>query len=125
MNILFDEETIRLAAQAHLPDTNIVRISLRQAVGEWTLKWFKHLNFRHGKNEQAVAAYQRMTLEEFDAINARQRWANWRTIPRNLSGRLENRPLRALDLCCGVGQSTEVLAHYLPAGSQILGLEYQ
>lgn len=124
MPLVFSEDEIRRAARARLPDTNIVRVSARQTVAELTLK-LKGLDFRFGANDKAVAAYERMTLEEFDGINARQRWANWRTIPRNLSGRIQDQPLIALDLCCGVGQSTEVLAHYLPRGSRILGLEYQ
>jgi len=33
------------------------------------------------------------------------------------------RRLQVIDLCCGVGQSTEVLAFYTPPGSEILGLE--
>ena len=65
-----------------------------------------------------------MDLHEFEGINARQRWANWRTIPKNLDGVLKNQPVLAIDLCCGVGHSTEVLACYLPQGSKILGLEY-
>jgi SAM-dependent methyltransferase len=32
--------------------------------------------------------------------------------------------VRAIDLCCGTGQSTAVLAHHLAPGSEILGLEY-
>lgn len=120
----FSEEEILEGARMHLPTTNILLISSRQALGEFRLKWLRKVDFRHGANARAVAAYENMTLEEFDAINARQRWANWRTIPRNLSGRIPNRPLRVIDLCCGIGQSTEVLAYYLPAGSSILGLEY-
>jgi SAM-dependent methyltransferase len=32
--------------------------------------------------------------------------------------------VKAIDLCCGVGHSTDVLAFYLSPGSEILGLEY-
>ena len=64
-----------------------------------------------------------MTEEEFDAINGRQDWANWRTIPRALSGHVPDRPLRVLDLGCGTGSSTRVLAHYCPPGSRITGYE--
>jgi SAM-dependent methyltransferase len=32
--------------------------------------------------------------------------------------------VRTVDLCCGTGQSTQVLAYYLAPGSEILGLEY-
>lgn len=69
-------------------------------------------------------AYRRMTTAEFARINARQAWANWRVIPRNLHGNLRiDRPVAALDLCCGMGDSTRVLAWWLPAGSSIVGME--
>lgn len=69
-------------------------------------------------------AYRRMTTYEFARINARQAWANWRTIPWNLHGNLPvDRPLLVVDLCCGMGDSTRTLAWWLPAGSQIVGME--
>src|SRR5262249_1820534 len=72
----------------------------------------------------AVAmAYAAMSDREFDAVNGRQDWANWRTIPRALSGRVPDRPLRVLDLGCGTGSSTRVLAYYCPLGSRITGYE--
>jgi len=64
-----------------------------------------------------------MTLKDFSAVNCLQSWANWRTIPRNLDGRIPDRPVAALDLCSGIGDSTAVLAYYLPPGSDILGYE--
>jgi SAM-dependent methyltransferase len=79
--------------------------------------------FRHTNPEVAAAAYGAMTEAEFDAINGRQDWANWRTIPRALSGQVPDRPLRILDLGCGTGSSTRVLAWYAPAGSHITGYE--
>jgi SAM-dependent methyltransferase len=66
-----------------------------------------------------------MSAGEFEGVNGRQRWANWRTIPRNLDGLCPARPLLALDLCCGTGDSTAVLAWHLPPGSRILGIEFQ
>lgn len=102
----------------------IVRIVLRQAWAELLVTFGRDVHFRRSENAQAVRAYCAMTQAEFDGINARQRWANWRTIPRNLRGRLPPTPCRAVDLCSGTGDSAEVLAHYLPSGSEILGLEY-
>src|SRR3954469_15229830 len=67
--------------------------------------------------DRVAGAYAAMSPTDFDAINGRQDWANWRTIPRALSGRLPDRPLRVLDLGCGTGGSTRVLAFYCPAGS--------
>jgi SAM-dependent methyltransferase len=81
------------------------------------------IHFRATAFDQVLAAYAAMSGAEFDAINGRQDWANWRTIPRALSGRVPDRPLRVLDLGCGTGSSTRVLAHYCPPGSRIAGYE--
>jgi SAM-dependent methyltransferase len=79
--------------------------------------------FRSTTLAQVARAYGAMTQAEFDRVNGRQDWANWRTIPRALSGHVPDRPLRVLDLGCGTGSSTQVLAHYCPAGSHITGYE--
>jgi SAM-dependent methyltransferase len=100
-------------------------IVLRQAYHEMRVRRWRGLHFRSARADEMRQAYQSMQAWELEGINARQAWANWRTIPRNLDGRLAPRPLGAIDLCCGTGQSTEVLAYYLPPGSSILGLEYQ
>src|SRR5262249_29615479 len=42
---------------------------------------------------------------------------------RGLSGNVPDRALRALDLGCGSGSSTAVLAFYCPPGSHITGYE--
>ncbi|MBI3299099.1 MAG: class I SAM-dependent methyltransferase [Elusimicrobia bacterium] len=104
--------------------SGIVRLFFKQALAELRLNVSRRVDFRHSRNGEAVRAYCAMSAEEFEGINARQKWANWRTIPRNLHGRLPLRPCRAVDLCCGLGHSTQVLAYYLPAGSTVLGLEY-
>jgi SAM-dependent methyltransferase len=109
----------------HRPSTlEVVPVFLRQAWAEARIRHWRHVRFRSRENEAARDAYARMEAWEFESVNARQAWANWRTIPKNLEGRLPPRPVRALDLCCGTGQSTAVLAYHLPAGSDILGLEY-
>jgi SAM-dependent methyltransferase len=114
---------VREAARRRLGE-GLGTLFVRQAWTEIAIAWRKNVRFRRGENAEVVRAYCAMTAEEFDGINARQKWANWRTIPRNLSGRLGPGPCRAVDLCCGVGHSTEVLAYCLPPGSSILGLEY-
>src|SRR5262249_49728434 len=72
---------------------------------------------------KVTAAYAAMTPAQFYAINGRQSWANWRTIPRCLSGHVPDRPLRIVDLGCGTGNSAGVLAWYAPAGSHLSGHE--
>jgi len=79
------------------------------------------VHFRTTDLAALAAAYAAMSDGEFDAVNGRQDWANWRTIPRSLSGHVPDRPLRVLDLGCGTGGSTRVLAFYCPAGSAITG----
>jgi SAM-dependent methyltransferase len=81
------------------------------------------IDFRSTDPDRVAAAYAAMPPADFDAINGRQAWANWRTIPRALRGHVPDRPLRVLDLGCGTGGSTQVLACYCPAGSHIIGYE--
>lgn len=95
----------------------------RQFVYEHLVLARRGVRFRSRDEQTVCDAYAAMSTDEFEAINARQSWANWRTIPRNLRGRLPRPPLVAVDLCCGAGDSTEVLAACLPAGSWILGLD--
>lgn len=121
--IRIDESAIAREARRQLKESP-ARIVLRQAWSEFLLSWRKSVRFRWTENARAVRAYCEMSVEEFEGINARQRWSDWRTIPRNISGRLPDSPCRAVDLCSGLGHSTQVLAYYLPAGSKILGLEY-
>jgi SAM-dependent methyltransferase len=82
------------------------------------------IHFRATDPARARAAYAAMSAVEFDAINGRQDWANWRTIPRALSGHVPDQPLSVVDLGCGSGSSTQVLAFYCPAGSRFLGYEF-
>src|SRR3954447_14332876 len=81
------------------------------------------VHFRTTDLDALRAAYAAMSEPEFDAVNGRQDWANWRTIPRCLNGHVPDRPLRILDLGCGSGGSTRILAWYAPAGSHSTGYE--
>lgn len=82
------------------------------------------IDFRTTVPEDAQRAYSSMTAEEFAAINGRQAWANRRTIARSLAGLIPAQPISAIDLGCGIGESTRVLASLLPAGSPVLGIEF-
>jgi SAM-dependent methyltransferase len=103
---------------------NLLMTFMHQAVAEALVRIRKNARFRKRHNGEACDAYRRMSTDEFKGINARQNWANWRTIPRNLNGRMPNVPITILDLCCGIGQSTQVLAYYAAVGSEITGLEF-
>jgi SAM-dependent methyltransferase len=122
--ISFSESVLKQIAHERLAGMSLFGMVLRQATSEGILKHLRGVDFRLNENAAATRAYRAMSIDEFEGINARQRWANWRTLPRNLNGRIPDRPLRVIDLCCGVGQSTEVLACYLPVGSRILGIEF-
>ena len=100
-----------------------VMMLARQACHETRVRGIRRISFRTAANAEARRAYARLTLEEFEAINQRQAWANWRTIRRNLAVWGPPHAVRAIDLCCGTGRSTEVLAHYLEPGSQLLGVD--
>jgi SAM-dependent methyltransferase len=101
---------------------NLLGVCWRQWRAERALAR-RGVHFRTTDVAALAAAYAAMSDAEFDAINGRQDWANWRTIPRALSGHVSDRPLRVLDLGCGSGGSTRVLAFYCPAGSRITGYE--
>ncbi|UPT73690.1 MAG: class I SAM-dependent methyltransferase [Elusimicrobiota bacterium] len=123
MEAAWTDDSVRRAARGRLKK-GIVRLFLEQARAEAAAAVRSRLSFRSSRNPDAVRAYCAMTQAEFEGINARQRWANWRTIPKTLRGRLPSRPCRALDLCSGAGHSTEVLAWCLPPGSTLVGLEF-
>lgn len=118
------ERDIRRHARARGPRAPITWILMRQAYSETRLRLKRKIRFRHRDNSKACDAYCAMRPDEFERVNARQAWANWRTIPRNLDGVLPTWPVTIVDLCCGTGQSTAVLAWYAAAGSRVLGLEY-
>jgi SAM-dependent methyltransferase len=101
---------------------NLLLVCLRQWRAERNLAR-RGIHFRSTNPRQVAAAYRAMTAPEFDAINGRQDWANWRTIPRCLGGHVPDRPLRILDLGCGTGSSTRVLAFCAPPDSHVIGYE--
>ena len=119
----FSPADIVANARRHGPGGRLVSLWLRQRIRERKLRRQKRVEFRSPDNGNARHAYAAMGVDEFTDINLLQAWSDWRTIPRCLSGRLPDRPARAIDLCCGVGESTSVLAFYYPAGSRLLGLD--
>jgi SAM-dependent methyltransferase len=81
------------------------------------------ISFRNTNPRALRAAYGRMRADEFAAINARQTWANWRTIPALVRRIPLPGPWKVLDLGSGQGDSTEVLAWCCPRGSDFLGYD--
>lgn len=78
------------------------------------------ISFREIGSDSAGANYGRMSYSDFEIINSRQEWANWFLISKCLHKTIPNQPLHALDVGCGTGTSTKVLAYYLPPGSTII-----
>lgn len=117
-----DLAEILRTARSRIPAGSAILNFLRQAVSETQLL-LRGIKIRLTSNRDATRSYLRITPEQLEHVNLRQAWANWRVIPKALCGNIPNRPLAALDLCCGIGQSTEVLAHYLPDDSAILGVD--
>jgi SAM-dependent methyltransferase len=81
------------------------------------------LRFRDEDSAVSDHAYASMTSDEFARINACQAWADWRVIPPLIEKVDAPRPWRIIDLGCGQGISTEVLAWCCPAGSSLLGYD--
>lgn len=101
---------------------NVLAVCWRQWRAERSLAR-RGVRFRSTDPDAVATAYAAMSDAEFDAINGRQDWANWRTIPRCLCGNVPDRPLRVLDLGCGTGSSTGALACHCPLGSDVTGYE--
>src|SRR5262249_51148609 len=101
---------------------NLLSICLRQWRAERALAR-RGIHFRSVDPAAVAGAYAGVQAAGFDAINGRQDWANWRTIPRALSGHVPDRPLTVVDLGCGTGGSTRVLAFYCPLESRIIAYE--
>ena len=92
------------------PPGNVLAVCWRQWRAERALAR-RGVRFRSTDPAAVAAGYAAMSAAEFEAVNGRQDWANRRTIPR------------ALDLGCGTGTSTRVLAACSPPGSEIVGYE--
>ena len=115
--LLIDERAIRQNTPR-----NLVSICWRQWKTERRLAR-RGILIRTSDLNAIEASYSRMAKDDFEGINARQNWVNWRTIPRAMSGLVPNRPLTIVDLGCGIGSSTSVLAFCSPQGSHILAYE--
>jgi len=115
----------RFTAPAREPRSSdrVLPICWRQWLVEQRLRR-RGIDFRTTDPDDARRAYAAMSPEEFAAINGRQAWANERTISRSLRGLLPARPLFALDLGSGIGESTACLSRVLPPGSRIIGTEF-
>jgi SAM-dependent methyltransferase len=83
----------------------------------------RHVHYRTTDSVRVAEAYGSMSEEEFDSINGPQEWQNRRFIPRIIQSLRLRKPLLAIDLGCGSGQSSQMLASQLPPGSTLLGYD--
>jgi SAM-dependent methyltransferase len=97
-------------------------VAWRQWRAELRLR-LRGIKFRDTDPDAIAEAYARMRGREFTQVNGRQAWANWRTIPRHLRRIDRSGAWRAIDLGCGQGDSTQVLAWCCPPQSTILAYD--
>ena len=97
-------------------------LMLRRGWSAWRL-WRRGLMFKDTNQEISARAYAAMNSGEFAGINAFQAWADWRVLPRLVGLIPVDPPWHVIDLGCGQGVSTEVLAWCCPPGSRLLGID--
>jgi SAM-dependent methyltransferase len=100
----------------------LVRSLLSQWAVEWRLRR-RATRYRTDRTEAVRAAYDGLTAAEFEAVNATQRWTNSWLIPRAVAGLLPARAVIVVDLGCGTGDSTAVLARCAAPGSRLRGYD--
>jgi SAM-dependent methyltransferase len=80
-------------------------------------------SFRTTNKQRVVAAYGAMSPREFECVNGSQEWANRHTIPRALRAHRLAPRWFAVDLGCGSGGSSAILARQAPPGSVLVGYD--
>ncbi len=102
------------------PLTRLVVLKWRQFQVE-TLGGYR---FRGQERDFVRRAYDGMGQDTFEVINGAQEWLNWRQIPMALRKRVPEEAALVLDLGCGPGSSTRILAwHGMPTW-RILGMDF-
>ena len=81
-------------------------------------------HFRGQERDFVQRAYNGMGQQTFEVINGAQDWVNWRQIPRALRNRITDSAALIVDLGCGPGSSTRILAwHGMPTW-RIIGVDF-
>lgn len=81
------------------------------------------LSFRGQRADLLRQAYDSMDQETFAIVNGAQDWANRRQIPRAIAGRITRADALIIDLGCGPGDSTRIIARQTPSGCRIIGVD--
>ncbi|CAK0754045.1 putative Class I SAM-dependent methyltransferase [Gammaproteobacteria bacterium] len=100
--------------------TNLVRLKWRQ----FQIETIGGYRFRGQERAFVQDAYNGMDDNTFSAINGAQEWVNWRQIPRALQGRIRENAALIVDLGCGPGSSTRILAWYGMPAWRIIGVDF-
>jgi SAM-dependent methyltransferase len=106
----------------HVSSWNAILEVLRQLKTESSLNK-RHVYYRTTEPARIAEAYRSMSEDEFDSINGPQEWQNSRFIPRVIQSLQLRKPVLAVDLGCGSGQSSQVLGSQLPRGSELFGYD--
>src|SRR5262252_7656877 len=117
-----DISTQCIAGDRQVSSWNGILDVLRQFRTERSLRK-RHIYYRTTEPARIAEAYRSMSEDEFDSINAPQEWQNRRLIPRVIQSLRLRKPVLAVDLGCGSGQSSQVLGSQLPPGSRLFGYD--
>ena len=101
---------------------SIASMFVRQVLTEFRLR-ARRLSFRTRDQAQLERSYGAMTPQEFEEVNAPQGLMNEFAIPRALAKYPHDRPWRLVDLGCGSGGSSAILARQAPPGSSLIGYD--
>ncbi len=81
-------------------------------------------NFRGQERDFVQRAYDGMGQHTFEIINGAQDWVNWRQIPRAMRGRIPEGAALIVDLGCGPGSSTRIIAWHGAPSWRIIGMDF-
>ncbi|MDX2148171.1 MAG: class I SAM-dependent methyltransferase [Planctomycetota bacterium] len=78
-----------------------------------------------GADSWSVATgFESLSPRDFETYNLPQNWVERRTIPRALNRRVPAHNARVIDLGCGPGFSTRIIAHFAQPSWNILGFDF-
>ncbi len=95
----------------------------RRKLSQFRVEVLGGCHFRGQDPNQVRLAYDRMDEKTFRAINGSQEWVNCRQIPRSMRGWSNKDFALVIDLGCGPGSSTCILAWYGHPTWRIIGID--
>jgi SAM-dependent methyltransferase len=123
---MFDEElatvTASLPRQPERSVPSTVRTLVRHVLTNRRLRT-RHMTIRSRDPDLLERTYGAMTDEEFGDVNGPQELLNEFVIPRALRGFRRDRPWRIVDLGCGNGGSSAILARLAPPRATLIGYD--